>query len=82
MGLNENQKTNNVFIYPNSAENYIQIDGKENFANKNYRIFDMTGKRILNGIIDFQQKISLESLSKGTYNLVIDDEYIFKLIKN
>lgn len=82
MRLNENQKAANVFIYPNAAENYIQIGGKENFTNKNYRIFDMTGKRILNGIFDFQQKISLESLSKGTYNLVIDNEYIFKLIKN
>lgn len=82
MGVPEKNNASNLFIYPNVAENYIQIGGKENVSNKNYQIFDMTGKRILSGIVDFQQKIILENLAAGAYHLIIDNEFTFKLIKN
>lgn len=82
LGLNENHGTANTVIYPNPAGNFVQIAGKENFADKEFQIYDITGRRLLKGSFDHQQKITLNNLSKGNYILTVDDKHTFRLIKN
>ena len=80
---NEN---NSVFsIYPNPAKNVINIQiNTMNVEFLEAKIYDLTGKKVLdNRMID--NKINVESLSKGTYILVLKDtdgkSYSQKIIK-
>lgn len=81
LGLHENH-TSNAVIYPNPAGNFVQISGKENFAGQGFQLYDVTGRQVLKGSFDHQQKITLNDISKGSYILIVDDKYTFKLIKN
>lgn len=80
LGLHENH-TSNAVIYPNPAGNFVQISGKENFAGQGFKLYDVTGRQVLKGSFDHQQKITLSDLSKGSYILSVGDKYTFKLIK-
>jgi len=82
LGLPENHTASNTVIYPNPAGNFIQIAGKENFAGQGYQLYDISGRQVLKGTFDHQQKIILNDLSKGSYILVVGDRHRFKLIKN
>lgn len=81
LGITETELGGKIMIYPNPAVNYVQISGKENFADKAFHIYDITGKKVLIGKIDQNQKIALDNLTKGTYVLKIEGANAFKIIK-
>lgn len=82
LGVTENPIAQNTAIYPNPAANFVQINGKENFAGKAFKLYDINGRQILEGRFDHQQKITLNNLSKGSYILTVEDKHHFRLIKN
>lgn len=81
LGLNTISEFDKVQFFPNPAENNVKIIGNESFAGKEYKVYDVTGKKVSHGEIDFMQQIPLHTLSKGTYVLIIDSYYRFKVIK-
>lgn len=81
LGITESELGEKIMIYPNPAVNYVQISAKENFADKSFQIYDITGKKVLIGKIDQNQKIALDNLTKGIYVLKIEGANAFKIIK-
>ncbi|MBQ6269828.1 MAG: Omp28-related outer membrane protein [Bacteroidetes bacterium] len=65
-------------IYPNPASNILHINN-DNLLGEEYKIYDMSGKLIINGINNTNE-INIENLSIGTYSIKIKDS-IFSFIK-
>jgi spore coat protein H len=57
----------NALIYPNPADDYIQIKLQNEITDANYSIFDLTGKLILQGTIFADERIDIRELSSGIY---------------
>lgn len=72
VGINDVQANNNIQVYPNPASGSIRINGLTNGQGNTYRITDMMGKTILNGILN-NNIIDISMLTKGTYILSISN---------
>ncbi|WP_172277240.1 BspA family leucine-rich repeat surface protein [Chryseobacterium sp. LAM-KRS1] len=73
---------NEIRIYPNPAADYIYIKNVKGF--NTYKIFDMSGRIILQDLLN-DEKINISSLIKGNYILQIitkDKVQSLKFIKN
>ena len=82
-GINEiNNST--IKVYPNPTKASFNIELDENIIGSNYVIYDQLGKVVQNGVINNNpsQIINVAELSKGLYNLKIDNSDLqVKLIK-
>lgn len=83
--LKEIRLTNVLRIYPNPAKNYLQVvaPNQQNLAG-NYEIYDMQGKRLMEGKMDNDGLIYLDVLKSGVFVLKISEEgtsYTSKFIK-
>lgn len=58
-------KENKIKCYPNPTDNYIYIEGLS--PKSNYDIFDLQGKKVLEGTLNEFSKINLSSLKSGVY---------------
>lgn len=71
IGITENHhKKGNLIIYPNPASEKIHIKGYSNKPESEYRIFDITGRMVLNGNI-YKPVIEIGALKPGLYFLQI-----------
>lgn len=70
VGVNENEKEEStVVIFPNPAKNYFTIS-TENFnpKNCNYEVYDLLGKKVLEGkLTSPQTQVQLSGFSNGQY---------------
>lgn len=82
LSVGEVEFKNQILIYPNPAENILNIDFNNNlFVGKEFQVYDLNGKTLMKGKIEIDTKsISIENLSKGLYVLKIDNRNI-KFIK-
>lgn len=71
----ENKRTT---IFPNPTVSYIQIKGL--VTRENYTIVDMSGKAILNGIVQKDGRINVEKLSQGMYFIQLE-KHVLKFVK-
>lgn len=81
LGVSENQ-VNSISIYPNPATDFIYIKNLKGLAS--YKIFDQSGRIVLQNLLN-EEKINVNSLSKGNYILQIiskDKTQSLKFIKN
>ncbi|WP_284653421.1 CRTAC1 family protein [Flavobacterium terrisoli] len=82
LGVNE-FTTSNFSLYPVPARSTLTISS-DNLVFKNADIFDLTGKKVLSTKLE-TPSINVESLSKGTYIILLIDEsnnrYTQKFIK-
>ncbi len=62
------------YIFPNPAKNYIKIDNPLNKPISDIKIFDISGRLILNFNNNFE-RLNVSNLEKGTYIIQILDEY-------
>jgi len=69
-----------ITIFPNPVQNVFYIDLRENKAG-NLEIFSIQGRLLLSKDIIFGQEIDVSFLSSGLYFIVIDKEYVCKIIK-
>jgi hypothetical protein len=71
-------------VYPNPANSILNINFPGGFKNQNYSIYDVSGKLVLNGVIN-QNSINIESLTDGIYFLELNSDKNsdrMKFIKN
>jgi hypothetical protein len=73
---NSNQ---NIKLFPNPSSNAIQISGLTKTAH--YRIYNMLGAKISDGIISDNYKINIQSLTNGLYFLKFDNGNTLKFLK-
>ncbi len=70
-------------IYPNPANNYLQIQGLETF---NYEIHDFAGKSILKGEGSANEMLDITKLMSGAYVITIESENaelkVLRFVKN
>ena len=71
----------NVAIYPNPFNNHLTIELERIYKETNIKIYDLTGRQILNNNYLNRESIELDlkEISKGTYYLQIetDSETLF-----
>ncbi|MBD0831550.1 glycosyl hydrolase [Aestuariibaculum sediminum] len=73
--LSTDQVENNIGIYPNPANNFINIVLKGNYDDTNVILFDLTGKIVLKtNLIKDENKIDLSHLSSGMYVVKIKNQ--------
>lgn len=76
----ENFNGNHFSVYPNPASDRLTIDDSHQFSGIRYSIKDMSGKQILTGILNSNQTIAVDVLSKGFYILELANNN-FRFIK-
>ncbi len=66
-------------IYPNPTTDYINVS---NIKNKiAYRVYDILGKNLKNGLLESDKNINVKDFSKGIYFLQFESGETFKFIK-
>jgi len=72
-----------INVYPNPTTELLYIELTSNMVGSNYFIYDQLSKVVQNGVINnLSQIINVADLSKGIYNLTIDNSNIHvKIIK-
>jgi hypothetical protein len=72
VGIAEDQLADRIRIYPNPASDHLMID-TDGLRYEAFQLFNFQGKMVLSG--DFDDRIDLSTLSKGSYILrLMDDE--------
>jgi hypothetical protein len=66
-------------IFPNPSAKFIQIFGL--IKTENYKIYNILGKQVLDGVVNNQENINTEKLIKGIYFLKFDNGNSLKFIK-
>ena len=87
LGVDDFELSNKIMLYPNPSNDYIQLHSKENLnENFQYHVFDLTGKKVLNGNSKMDEKINIKTLTNGNYFIQIENEkgeiFTEKFIKN
>lgn len=84
VGINETVKENNFLVYPNPAEDKINVKTDATLLGSAYTVYDNTGKSVLSGKINSENTIiELGGLSAGIYLFSVGDNMkrSFKVIK-
>jgi hypothetical protein len=84
VGINESNSRNVFSVYPNPANNQINVKTDTKFLGSVYVVYDNTGKLVLTGKITSENTvIELGNLSAGIYLLSAGEnsKHIFKVIK-
>jgi putative intracellular protease/amidase len=83
IGINEIRNVKNTKIYPNPFSDNFQLNSE--IIWDNYKVFNLLGEFIEEGLVNNQKKFNFETLKGGTYiiQLINDNETIcLKFIKN
>jgi hypothetical protein len=69
VGIEENDLSKSLSLYPNPTDNYITIDLNETFAEINVSVIDITGIEVINKDYTHEKNIQLglDKLVKGIY---------------
>lgn len=75
VGMNNITKTNEFAVYPNPAENYIQLDFTGNtLSNASVTLYDLSGKMVFTKAIhDSSERLNLSEFNSGFYLLQIQN---------
>jgi len=82
-GLPETENRQSFSVFPNPTNNYLNVSGFE--VNSNYRIYDTTGRKVLQGEVDTSNTVDLQSLANGIYYIevkMVDMKTVMKFVKN
>jgi uncharacterized protein YxjI len=82
LNVKENSTENQFFVYPNPASNEIYINGDHLDTIANAKIYDASGKLLMNEKMPFKNKnyLNISQLNSGVYFLQIDSKTL-KIIK-
>lgn len=73
-----------IRIFPNPAQEFINIEFAQGSAPENFRLLDVAGREVVrwdNNLIADQQLMVPQSVTKGIYFLLFDQDGIKKNIK-
>lgn len=80
-GIEESNAQNVISLYPNPAENSIQIEYTQTNGIENYFIYDAFGKIVQQGVLlSGNEKIDISNLPKGIFILSVNNN-VSKFIK-
>jgi hypothetical protein len=68
-----------IDAFPNPATDFIQISGLTEV--QTYRIYNLDGKEVTNGLMTDNDLIDIQSLARGMYFLQVDNASTLKFIK-
>lgn len=68
-----------IKLFPNPSTNYIQIQGLTKI--ENYKIYDVLGTKIREGVVSSNDRIDIKNLTNGIYFLKFDNGNTLKLLK-
>ena len=83
LGINEQDLLNNISVYPNPFSNSISVDNKDGII-QSIKLIDLNGRvlfemsQINSELVELNQ---LESVSSGTYLLILSGESSSKAYK-
>ena len=78
----DDQELSLVELYPNPANDVLNVLTAADALGKNYFILDVTGKAIFSGqILDKNASIPVENLANGYYTIIIDSQYTGRFLK-
>lgn len=80
LGLSKLGFKNTKFVITDIESNYIKVKGIN--ITTNYNIYSLLGANVLNGSLNVDDVIDINSLNKGLYVLFLDNNQSFKFIKN
>lgn len=78
-GIAESKSSENVSVFPNPTKNKISITNID--KETTYKIFDINGRIILQGIISESNEINIEVFSEGVYFLELEHENMLTVRK-
>ncbi|MGJ8665308.1 MAG: FG-GAP-like repeat-containing protein [Patiriisocius sp.] len=76
LGVDDNAVAN-LILYPNPAIDVLNIGDTSQFESPFYSVFDMSGKRVMNGSLN-GQSLDISQLAEGVYILRVADRRIRK----
>lgn len=68
-----------VKVYPNPSSSYVSISGLK--ESKKYKIYNILGKQVANGLVSNKTPIHIENYASGLYILKIENGNTIKFIK-
>lgn len=74
LGINDPEFNNSVTLYPNPTSDILNVMLPNNTEAKDYTIFDVTGKTLLQGVFSTTNSIDVSSLTVGTYIIKLTAE--------
>lgn len=81
----QQEKLENVSIYPNPVKTYFEIDYPSSIGDLDVEVYNILGKKVITQSITSEQKtVNASKLSKGVYMIRISSEKgikIFKIVK-
>lgn len=77
---------NSVIVYPNPTNGLINFKFSSISSTVDYNLVDLTGKIVMQGMVDANMSIDISDLSKGVYIVELNDHYDLKetirIVKN
>lgn len=65
----------NFLVYPNPSKDFIELDVDATFIEKNYLIFNLSGKKVLEGKINsLSTRIPLNGIPCGVYTIELNND--------
>lgn len=82
LSVDDFESTNEISIYPNPTRDLLNIKFKNNnaFIGNPFKIYDLNGKTLIEGVFETDKSLNVEKLSKGLYILNFGNSHI-KFIK-
>jgi plastocyanin len=83
-GISENQLSESISIYPNPANDFINVKADSKMLGMNYKLIDPTGRQVLNGKLDNEvTSLDIRQFASGVYmfQLYANNEQIIRIIK-
>jgi hypothetical protein len=71
---------NLVSIYPNPTSGQIHLEGPDSLTGSDFNLFEITGKKIMSGIVAASREINLSHLASGAYFMQIGTN-TYKILK-
>ena len=78
VSLDENFASD-IKIFPNPSTDFVQVSGLT--SSVDYKIYNVLGAEFAQGVISDQEIIDVNDFSNGLYVLQLDDQRVFKFIK-
>lgn len=78
-GINDLHVTETIKIYPNPVTSSFSLTNLDRATE--FKIFDIHGRKVMSGIVNFTQVIKIENLPKGLYFLRLQNSKLSRIMK-
>lgn len=68
-----------INIYPNPSSDFIHVSGLRGISN--YKVYNVLGKKIMEGTISNNQLLTVQNLTRGLYFIEFDENLTIKFIR-